>query len=149
MALLSTSRPPSTICYVCCRSTPDACSRIDSCCARRVAPHTSQTFHSCGCIWWLFGRSSPCLPVSQATSPPSLESGIACSTSVTGGKRAWRASNGASRATSVTCRFQAHRRERYADGEEGRVTENVAVGNQNQLRRAVGPWGSYTWGYAD
>ncbi len=30
------------------------------------------------------------------------------------------------------------------------VGEDVAVARgQNQLRRAVGPWGSYTWGYAD
>ena len=26
---------------------------------------------------------------------------------------------------------------------------DVPVGNHAQLRRAVGPWGSYTWGYAD
>jgi basic amino acid/polyamine antiporter, APA family len=33
---------------------------------------------------------------------------------------------------------------------EGPVTQDAIVeSSQHQLRRAVGPWGSYTWGYAD
>lgn len=30
-----------------------------------------------------------------------------------------------------------------------KVTSEAATGDRQQLRRAVGPWGSYTWGYAD
>ena len=29
------------------------------------------------------------------------------------------------------------------------MAETIDIPTQQTLRRAVGPWGSYTWGYAD